>query len=180
MKSFIRFFNGCAALLVIALTGVGCVGLITDSVVKAVATGGTYEKVAPTFPPILPGHGRLIVYRTADSTKTTLVLNIGLQKNPISYELDQRPGSLLWSSFTRFDLPLGPHSVGCNEFETTSPWKVRRNPPRTLVNLDLAEGAAAFVRFDIADGHPVAVQVQPEVAASELAKIAYQKEPIPR
>ena len=111
MKSFVRFIAVLSALAL--LSGCGAGGLLVDSMGKTMVTDKTYGEMATALPPPTDGKGRLYIYRTEASTKTSLHYGIGFEKNPTLYTVDNIAYELIWEAFKYIDLPEGQHEVTC-------------------------------------------------------------------
>jgi len=160
----------------------GCMGMMADSIAKSWVTGETYEEMAATLPQPKEGSGRLFIYRSATSTKSSLKYGIGLVKNSTLCTIDDTVYELIWEVFRYIDLPKGEHVVTCGrdvlqkrDFWTSKPY-YQRGANKILVSVPNVTDV--FVRVEATELPPYfqPVLVESAQGREEILKLQYQKE----
>lgn len=139
--------------LAIMLTG--CAGMMVDALYRSGATGNTYSEMKDEILPPSEGMGRLYLYRTESSTKTSYGPgNIGgSSKNRAWCDLDGNEFMLLWESFFFLDLPEGQHKISClstymRDVFSDSRDETLANASINEIDISISNSAETFVRLD--------------------------------
>lgn len=177
MKPLVRI---TAVLSTLALLS-GCAGLLIESSAKSKVSGKTYGEMLKTFPPMKDGNGRLYIYRTETSTKSTLVVGYGLSKSVTTFTVDDTAYELIWETFRYFDLPEGQHEVTCGRdvIKKVDSWTGKRHYQRGVnkVQVSVSNASETFVRLDGTKEMPFfqPIIVKAGQGREEMLNLPYQK-----
>jgi hypothetical protein len=181
LGTFVKSLVLCTAAISIMSMLSGCVGMMADSIARSMVTGKTYTDMAKTLPSPPAGHGRLYIYRTPASTHTSVVINIGLLKNPTLFTIDDTAYELIWEAFEYFDLPEGQHEITCGtdvlkrvDFWTSKQYYQKGT---NKIQISISNASDVFVRVDSIKEKPLfqPVIVESEQARTEIMKLPYQE-----
>ena len=145
-----------AALLtvaVLALTCVGCAGGVSTELARAGQVGKSYSSLAPSMEPVGSG-GRVFIYRTKDSMRTSVAIGFGVHKTYETFAIDDVVYNIPWEVVTYVDVPSGPHEVSANDIVYSKGalglgTGFRRGSEK--LRLDLSSGETVYVRLDYVD-----------------------------
>lgn len=159
----------------------GCVGIVADSIAKSWNTGSKFSDIAPSLASIPDGFGRLYIYRTKDSTKTSLMYGIGFVKNPTLVTVDGMAHEMLWETFKYFDLAEGSYPVSAGYDILQKRVRGQKGPKYRLgtnvTEIQVTRGMEIFVRVDLNEArdnfHPSLVDA--EVGRKEIANLREQE-----
>lgn len=159
----------------------GCAGMVADSIARSIATDKTYGEMATTLPPLTDGNGRLYIYRTAASTKSSLYYGIGIMKNPTLCTIDDTAYEIIYEVFKYFDLPMGQHEITCglDVLKKSDRWSGKQYYQKgaNKVQISIVNGAETFVRVDLVESKPAfqPLIVDNEQGRTEIVNLPYQK-----
>jgi hypothetical protein len=152
----------------------GCAGMMADSFTKSVITGKTYSELAPLPTPI-NSDGRVYIYRTEDSTKSSIQYGAGIRKNHMYCAVDDQVYYLLWEAFTYQDLTSGEHEVSCGDVykntEMFTPRNKRYQRGTQKLQVLVRKNEALYVRIDLLDNKETPVLVDADIAKSEISNL---------
>jgi hypothetical protein len=139
----------------VAILLTGCAGMMVDAMYRSGATGNTYSEMKDEILPPSKGSGRLYLYRTELSTKTSYGPgNIGGSSKNIAWcDLDGNEFMLLWETFFFVDLPEGQHKISClsaymrDVFSNSRNDKLR-NTSINEIDISITNSSETFVRLD--------------------------------
>lgn len=179
-KSFSNYFVLITALISMLILLSGCMGAVIDTMARSAVTGDTYAEMEKTIPPPEVNKGRLYLYRTKDSTNTSVAINYGLAKNPTQCTIDDTAYEIIWEVFEYFDLSEGKHEITCGEDVVKSRdfWsgKAHFQKGKNKLIVSISNAAPSFVRVDVADGYLAfkPVLVEEKLAIDEISSLPYQ------
>lgn len=159
----------------------GCAGLVIDSMGRSMSTGETYGEMIKTLPPLTEGKGRLYIYRTEGSTKSSLQYGYGIAKNPTLFTVDDDAYELIWEAFKYIDLPVGQYEVTCGSdvLKKVDFWGGKGHFQRGVnkVQVSISNASETFVRLDGTKEKPFfqPIIVKTEQASEEILNLPYQK-----
>jgi len=176
-KGFYKALSAIRHILVLAaipVLGTGCVGIMADSITKSIATEGKFQDVVTTLPQRPPDTGRLFIYRTRSSTSHSLVIGLGITKNPTVCTVNDDVFEILWETFRYVDLPIGEHDVtaGADIFRRRG--KLGKGSNR--LQLDVRVSGDIFIRIDATGDEKKfrPVIVDENQAKAEIASLPFQ------
>ena len=176
LKFLLRFTAAFSMMTLLS----GCVGMIIDSIGKPMATKDTYGEMLSTLTPIKNGSGRLYIYRTENSTKTYLIIGVGLSKNTVLCTVDNTVYDLIWEAFKYIDLPEGTHEVTCG-IDVTKERNIftgQRYFQRGVnkIQISISNGNETFVRVDVVEENPFfqPIPVENSQGHKEIFELPYQ------
>jgi len=158
----------------------GCVGILVDSMAKSMATEETFSEMVSKFASLKDGSGRLYIYRTEASTKTSIAINIGLVKNPTLCTVNDTAYELIWEAFRCVNLPEGQHEITCGSdvLKNVDFWSGRRHYQRgaNKIKISILSGVETYVRVDGIGEKPYfqPVLVENMQGREEIFELPYQ------
>ncbi|MCW5635369.1 MAG: hypothetical protein KIT17_18675 [Rubrivivax sp.] len=163
----------------------GCAGLLVDAIAKSAVTGGPYSEVSKSFPAVPAGYGRVYLYRTEASTRTTLKGNVLtgalLLKNPTVCSVGVHVHEVVWEAFMYIDVPEGPTEITCGDDVIGDVRQQRYRKGVNRLQLAVTKSAEHFVRVDVAPEPAMfkPVLVDPAAARAEMASLPIQDSGMP-
>jgi hypothetical protein len=174
MKYFIRSITVCSGLFLLS----GCAGMMVDSMGKSWATDKTYNEMVSTLPVMAGGKGRVYIYRTESSTKSSLRYGYGIAKNPTFCTVGNTAYELIWEAFKYIEFPEGQYEVSCgNDIRKRDGiFSHKFQKGENFIVLAISSGSEVFIRADAIKEKPFfqPILVKPEQAHEEMLNLPYQ------
>lgn len=160
----------------------GCAGLLLDAGGRSDATDKTYSEMRATLAKPVDGNGRLYIYRTKTSTKSSLQLFYGVAKNPTYFTVDDTAEELIWEAFKYIDVPEGYHEVTCGEDvlkgipSIWNGYKGKFQKGQNKIQVLVSNGSETFIRLDAVKEEPFfqPIIVTVDQGREEMSNLPYQ------
>ncbi len=137
-----------------------------------------------TLPTLTDGKGRIYIYRTESSTKSSLQYGYGIKKNTTFCSVGDTAYELMWEAFRYIDLPEGQYEVTCGNdiLKKVDFWSSKGHFQKGVnrIQVSILSDSETFIKADAAKEKPFfqPILVKPEQGHKEMHSLPYQKNAI--